>query len=333
MLTSLGETGPVFLNGGSAMRYSHLKNANVDVSQLAVGTWAMGGDSFGDNDDIASSLRAIRTMLEWGVNLIDTAPCYGNGTAEKIVGRSLVGVERDKYLLSTKVGLVTSPSGYDRDSSFKNIIREVESSLRNLRTDYLDFYFVHWPDPKTSFAETMSALRLLKEQGKIRHVGVSNFTKEMIEECERYAAVDVQQPPYSMVNREYEPLIKWGIERGIDSFTYGSLGAGILSGKYRVLPTFSPGDVRETFYDYFKEPKFSKVQQLLKVMDGIAASHNTPLSEVAINWSTQKSYVATALVGVRSSRHAEENCAALEWELSSDEMAKLDNTLDALEIG
>ena len=315
------------------MRYSHLENADVDVSQIAVGTWAMGGDSFGDNNDISSSVRAIQTMLERGVNLIDTAPCYGNGTAEKIVGRALMGIDREKYLLSTKVGLITSSSGYDRDSSFKNIIREVESSLRNLRTDYLDFYFVHWPDPKTSFAETMSALRLLKEQGKIRHIGVSNFTKEMIEECEKYADVDVQQPPFSMVNREYEPLIKWGVEKGIDSFTYGSLGAGILSGKYRELPTFSPGDVRGTFYDYFREPKFSKIQELLKVMDGIAATHNVSLSEVAINWSTQKPYVATALVGVRSPRHAEENCAALDWELSKDEMALLDNTLDTLEIG
>ena len=107
------------------MRYSHLKNADVDVSQIAVGTWAMGGDSFDDNDDIPSSMRAIQTMLEQGVNLIDTAPCYGNGTAEKIVGRALKGIERDKYLLSTKVGLVTSPSGYDRDSSFKNIIEEI----------------------------------------------------------------------------------------------------------------------------------------------------------------------------------------------------------------
>lgn len=173
------------------MRYTHLKNSDVDVSQLAVGTWAIGGDSFGENDGDAASMSAIRTMLEHGVNLVDTAPCYGNGTSEKIVGNALKGVDRESYLLSTKVGLITGANGYDRDSSFKNIMREVESSLRNLRTDYIDFYFVHWPDAKTPFSETMCALQLLKEQGKIRHIGVSNFTTEMIEECEKVAQVDV----------------------------------------------------------------------------------------------------------------------------------------------
>ena len=106
------------------MRYTHLKNSDVDVSQLAVGTWAIGGDSFGENDD-AASMSAIRTMLDHGVNLIDTAPCYGNGTSEKVVGNALRGVDRESYLLSTKVGLITSAAGYDRDSSFKNIMREV----------------------------------------------------------------------------------------------------------------------------------------------------------------------------------------------------------------
>ncbi len=315
------------------MRYSHLSRSNVDVSELAVGTWGVGGDSFGDTDDFKACERAIRTMLERGVNLVDTAPVYGNGTAEKVVGLALRGVDRDSYLLSTKVGLVTAPAGIDRDSSFKNVIREVESSLINLRTDHIDFYFVHWPDPKTRFSETMSALALLKEQGKIAHIGVSNFSKEQIEECEQYGPIDVQQPPYSMVVRESEPLIKWGHEHGIDSFTYGSLGAGILSGKYRELPHFAPGDVRGTFYDYFREPKFGKVQQLLGLMDVIAQRHERPVSHVALNWCTQKDYVATALVGVRTEKHATENCDAFDWELTPEEIEALDAKLDELRIG
>ena len=314
------------------MRYTTLKNAGNKVSQLAVGTWAIGGDSFGDADP-RDAEDAIRTMLEHGVNLIDTAPCYGNGTSEKIVGHALSSADREAYLLSTKAGLVTSARGYDRDSSFKNILREVESSLRNLRTDYIDFYFVHWPDASTPFAETMSALRLLKEQGKIKHIGVSNFTKDMIEECEQYVQIDVQQPPYSMVQREFEELIEWGYARGIDSFTYGSLGAGILSGKFRELPHFDEGDVRGGFYDYFREPKFSKVQELLALMEIIADSHDKPVSQVAINWGTQKPFVATSLVGVRSARHAVENCSAFDWELTDEEMAALDTKLDQLGIG
>ena len=318
------------------MRYTQLKNAGDKVSQLAVGTWAIGGDAFGDTD-FAAAEEAIRTMLEHGVNLVDTAPVYGNGTSEKVVGRALKGVDRDSYLISTKVGLIahSHTDGSDgRDSSFKNVMREVESSLKNLGTDHIDFYFVHWPDPKCPFAETMSALRLLKEEGKIRHIGVSNFLKEQIEECQKYVQIDVQQPPYSMVQREFEDLIKWGYEQGIDSFTYGSLGAGILSGRYRELPNFPATDVRSNFYDYFREPKFSKIQELLKVMDGIAEAHGgVPVSQVALNWGAQKPYVATSLVGVRTAKHAAENCSAFDWELTDDEMAALDAKLDELEIG
>lgn len=155
----------------------------------------------------------------------------------------------------------------------------------------------------------------------------------MIEECEKVAQIDVQQPPYSMVDRSSEDLIKWGYERGIDSFTYGSLGAGILSGKFRELTKFEEGDVRGGFYDYFREPKFSRVQELLKVMDEIAEAHDKPVAQVAVNWSTQKEYVGTALVGVRTDAHAIQNCETFEWELSADEMAKLDARLDELKIG
>lgn len=311
------------------MRYKHFANADVDVSELAVGTWAIGGDNYGPVDREAS-IEAIRRMIDNGVNLVDTAPCYGNGYSEKVVGEALAGGYRDKVLVSSKVGLVTSANGYNRDSSFRNIMREVESSLYNLKTDHIDFYFVHWPDMNTPFAETMSALELLRKQGKIRFIGVSNFTTEMIEECQKYGKVDVQQPPFSMVDRQYVDLMKWGCERGIDSMTYGSMGAGILSGKYRTTPDFPEGDTRLTFYDYFREPKFSKVQELLKAMDTISENHGAPVSQVALNWSCQKSYVGTSLVGVRSVSHADENCAAFEWELADDEIEQLDSELDRL---
>ena len=311
------------------MRYKHFSNAGVDVSELAVGIWAIGGDNYGPVDREAS-IEAIRRMIDNGVNLVDTAPCYGNGYSEKVVGEALSGGYRDKVLISSKVGLITSVNGYDRDSSFKNIMREVESSLYNLKTDHIDFYFVHWPDMSTPFAETMSALELLRKQGKIRFIGVSNFTTVMIEECQKYGTVDVQQPPFSMVDRQFIDLMKWGFERGIDSMTYGSMGAGILSGKFRSAPDFPEGDTRLTFYDYFREPKFSKVQDLLKVMDVIAERHGAPVAQVALNWSCQKDYVGTSLVGVRSVAHADENCAAFDWKLTDDEVALLDAELDRL---
>jgi aryl-alcohol dehydrogenase-like predicted oxidoreductase len=315
------------------MRYTQLENAGVEISELAVGTWALGGDSFGKTTDVAGCVDAIHTMLDHGVNLVDTAPCYGNGTSEKIVGSALAGIDRDSYYISTKVGLVTSDEGFSRDASFKNVMREVHSSLMNLGLDHIDFYFVHWPDMSTPFAETMSALELLRKQGKIRFIGVSNFDIPMIEECEKYATIDVIQPPFSMVDTRSVDLMKLCYERGIDSFTYGSLGAGILSGRFRTLPEFEPGDVRGTFYPYFREPAFSKVQELLAVMDTVAAAHGVPVSQVAVNWVAQKEYVATALVGVRTSKHAVENCAAFDWKLTPEEMALLDDTVATLQIG
>lgn len=313
------------------MRYSHFRNAGVDVSQVAVGTWALGGRGYGPVDR-QQSIQAIRRMLELGVNLIDTAPCYGNGASEMIVGEAIRGIPRDSFMISTKFGLVPDvhKGGMIKLTSYKNAMREVQSSLMNLGTDYIDFYFVHWPDVNTPISETMAALADLKRMGKIRYIGVSNFTKEQIEEAEKYVKIDVQQPLFCMVDRKYEELIRWGYDREIDSMTYGSMGAGILSGKYRTLPGFDARDIRMNFYDYFREPKFSKIQELLKLLDCIGAAHNRPVAQVALNWSTQKEWIGTALVGVRSKEHAEENCSAFEWELTEDEIAQIDRKLEEL---
>ena len=315
------------------MRYKHLNKADVDVSQLAVGTWAIGGANFGpvNRED---SIAAIRAMIDNGVNLVDTAPVYGNGYSEQLVGEALKDGYRDKVLISTKFGLAgTIINPMRRDASFGNIMREVASSLQNLKTDHIDFYFVHWPDPNTPIEETMTALNLLKKKGIIRHIGVSNFTAAQIEEALKYGDVDVQQPPYSMVDRSAEEVMKWGHERGIDSFTYGSLGAGILSGKHRSRPNFPPDDLRWFFYPFFNEPGFSKVQELLKVMDGISSDHgNVPLSQIAINWSCSKDYVGTSLVGVKNPAQAVENCGTFDWELTEEEIELLDRKIVELDI-
>ena len=163
-------------------------------------------------------------------------------------------------------------------------------------------------------------------------MGVSNFSEKQIEDAQEYLQIDVQQPPFSMVNRNFVDLMKWGMERGIDSMTYGSLGSGILSGAIRTLPDFAPGDMRLTFYDFFREPKFSKIMELLKTMDQIAAKHGKPVAQIAINWSTAQDFVGTALVGVRNEQEAIENCAAFDWQLEDDEVALLNAELERLEI-
>lgn len=183
------------------MRYKKFKNAEIEVSQLAVGTWAIGGQNYGKVDK-NEAICAIRRMIENGVNLIDTAPCYGNGTSEKIVGEVLKEIPREQVLISTKFGLIPDiyTHGYKKDTSYKNAMREIQSSLMNLETDYIDFYFVHWPDVNTPIDETMAALEEIKRKGYIRYVGVSNFTAEQIKEAEQYIQIDVQQPLYSMVD-------------------------------------------------------------------------------------------------------------------------------------
>lgn len=151
---------------------------------------------------------------------------------------------------------------------------------------------------------------------------------QQIKEAEQYIQIDVQQPLYSMVDRGFEDLMSWGYDRGIDSMTYGSMGAGILSGKIRSVPSFEKNDLRLNFYDVYKEPKFSKIMELLKVMDSIADGHNVPVGQVALNWSTQKEYVGTALVGVRSIEHADENCKTFDWKLTEEEMKILDSKIE-----
>ena len=320
------------------MRYKHFKNANVDVSELAVGTWAIGESGRYGNVNRNDAIEAIQVALDGGVNLIDTAPCYGTGASEKIVGEAIQHFDRSKLLIATKCGLVPYASpvtrGNMRDASYKNIMREIQTSLNLLGTDYIDFYFIHWPDPATDIAETMSALNVLKKRGYIRYIGLSNFNEEQILAAEEWGQVDVIQPPYSMVNRRDEKLMKWAYEKGINSLTYGSLGSGILTGAYREIPKFeNERDIRNTFYDFFKEPKFSRVMELLKVMDEIAEAHNKPVAQVAINWSTQQDFVGTALCGLSNVKEAQENCATFDWSLTDEEFDRLNKKLDELAIG
>lgn len=314
------------------MRYKQFKNSGVKVSSLAVGTWAIGGDGYGEVNE-KDSIEAIRTMVDNGVNIIDTASSYGAGHSEEVVGKALRDGYRDKVLISTKFGIPFFKD-YANDGTYDNCIKECEGSLKRLGTDHIDFFFMHWPDPNTPVEETMRALNDLKKQGKIRFIGVSNFSQELLEEAMQYATIDAIQPPYSMVNQSAKPLMQWCEGKGIDTFTYGSLGAGILTGAIRELPHYDKDDARYEFYDFFVEPKFSRVMELLKSLDVIAEAHNNcPIAQIAINWSTQKSYVGTALCGVRNSREALENCKTFDWQLTDEEIETIDKVLDEMKIG
>ena len=314
------------------MRYKHVGNADIDISALAVGTWAIGGQQWGDVNE-KDSIDAIRAMIDGGVNLVDTAPIYGNGHSEEVVGKALENGYREKVFLATKFSISNDENGaVINNGSYENAIWECEQSLKRLNTDHIDIYIMHWPDPATPVEVTMRALADLKKSGKIRFIGVSNFDRNLIEEAQKVVRIDFLQPPYSMVEESQKELLAWCETQGIGTMTYGSLGAGILTGAIRELPDWDENDFRYTFYDYFKNPKFSKIMELLKVMDKIAQVRNKPLAQIAINWSTQKSYVSTAICGVRDPQQAYENCATFDWELTGEEMELIDSEIERLQM-
>lgn len=314
------------------MRYKHVGNAGIDISALAVGTWAIGGQQWGDVNE-KDSIDAIRAMIDGGVNLVDTAPIYGNGHSEEVVGKALENGYREKVFLATKFSISNDENGaVINNGSYENAIWECEQSLKRLNTDHIDIYIMHWPDPATPVEVTMKALADLKKSGKIRFIGVSNFDRNLIEEAQKVVRIDFLQPPYSMVEESQKELLAWCETQGIGTMTYGSLGAGILTGAIRELPDWEENDFRYTFYDYFKNPKFFKIMELLKVMDKIAQVRNKPLAQIAINWSTQKSYVSTAICGVRDPQQAYENCATFDWELTGEEMELIDSEIERLQM-
>lgn len=317
------------------MRYKHLRKANVDVSAIAAGAWPAGDAGYGPVTE-AECIEAFQTMFANGVNCIDTAPDYGNGHSEIVVGKALKGLDRSKIFVSTKVGAsavtmkaIRSGAGHCRDGRYENVLYECECSLRRLGTDYIDFYFVHWPDVDTPFSETMEAMKTLKQQGKIRFVGLSNFNQKQLLECENVVKIDALQPPYSMAVRNQEDHLKWAAGRGVSTFTYGSLGGGILTGAFREPPTFERRDPRSFFYPFFKEPSFSKVMKVVETMDKIAAEVGRPVSQVAINWQTSHDYVTVALCGVRNAAEALEDCGAFDWELTPDQIKAIDDSIAA----
>ncbi|MBQ3049677.1 MAG: aldo/keto reductase [Oscillospiraceae bacterium] len=311
------------------MRYKRFGKTELQVSEMCLGTWGIGGAGWDSNSE-ETRLDAIYAAVEAGINFIDTAPAYNNGEAERMLGRALKNMgKRHEVVISTKCGnFFNDGVNYIRDCSRDKIIQQIDDSLRNLQTDYIDIMLIHWPDPKTPFEETMGILSDLKKAGKILHVGVSNFSREQMEEVDRYCTIEAYQPQYSMVSRGNEAQIKWAAEKDIGVMTYGSLGGGILTGAIREVKEYAPSDSRNRFYKHFQEPTFSKIMEVVKVMDRISAEHdNVPLSQIAINWCAQKEFISTCIVGSQQRRKIFENVAAFDWSLSADEMAMLDEAI------
>lgn len=310
------------------MRYKEFGKTGMNVSEMTLGTWGIGGAGWDENSD-ETRKDAIKAAVEAGINFIDTAPAYNAGQAERYIGQVLkdIGIRKEIYI-STKCGNDYIDGKYIRCGRPEKIIQQCDNSLRNLQTDYIDLYLVHWPDPNVPLAETIGALGELKKQGKILHIGVSNFSVDQIKEVQKYCEIEAYQPQYSMVARESEPQIRWAMEQGMGTMTYGSLGGGILTGAYRTLQIYDENDNRNRFYPYFREPLFSKVMMLLKVLDRISEERGVPQAQIALNWTMQKDFISTCIVGAQSRKKIEQNCACFNWELSAEETKMLDMTIE-----
>ena len=307
------------------MQYQEFGKTGLKVSKLCLGTWGIGGagwDSYSDE----SRMDAIKAALECGINFIDTAPAYNAGKAECYIGETLNKLKkRREVVISTKCGNKFVDGKYLRCGSKESILKQCDESLKNLKTDYIDIYLVHWPDPDVELEETIDAVSTLKKEGKILHAGVSNFSKEQIEEAQKYCEIEAFQPQYSLADRKDEKLIRWAYEQGLGIMTYGTLGGGILTGNYRELRTFEQTDSRNRFYPYFKEPLFSKAMELLTVMDQIAEERNVSLAQIAEKWVLQKRFVSSCIIGAQSRARVEENCRNLQWELTDNEIRRLES--------
>ena len=309
------------------MDYSKLGDSDIQVSSVGLGTWAMGNDFWGEVDDV-ESIAAIQASIEAGINLIDTAPVYGSGHSEEVVGRAIAG-RREQVVISTKCGNKRTADGFVRDFSPAFLRQGIEDSLRRLGTDMIDIYFVHWPDPNRPLEPGIEELVRLHKAGKFRHLALSNFGIDLIEQVRAAVEVICLQPHYSLLKRDIEnDILPYAEKEGLGVMSYGTLAGGILTGKLREIPEFPAGDNRSRFYSYYEQPIWDKIQSLVDVLREIAADHDTSPASVAINWTLSQPGVTSVLVGAKRADQARQNAASREWALSNDEGERIEKAYD-----
>ena len=295
---------------------------SLKVSAIILGTWAIGGSMWGTYDE-AQALKTIESAADLGITTIDTAPAYGNGQAEMLIGKVLAQGKREAYQILTKCGIDTA-HGFAVNLSKKFIKQEVENSLMRLRTDYLDLYQCHWPDLKTPLADTMEVLVKLKEQGKIREIGVCNFNEIQLRETFKLASIVSYQPQYSLLNRSVENKeLAFCADKLISVIPYGVLGGGLLTGKYTSKPQFEPMDARNFFYPYYDDSHWPALEKAVARLRVIAQLKQTSPGNLAIAWTIAKGTMP--LVGARTPEQLAQNAVAASLKLSPEEIAELEH--------
>ena len=294
----------------------------LKVSRVALGTWAMGGWMWGGTDQ-RESIATIQAALHQGINLIDTAPAYGFGVSEEIVGEALGGV-RTQAVIATKTGLEWRDGKVYRNATRERITQEVEDSLRRLRTDYIDIYQVHWPDPKVPVEETAEAMRSLYEAGKIRAIGVSNFSVAEMERFRHVAPLHVLQPPYNLFERAIETdILPYARANHIAALGYGALCRGLLSGRMRPDSTFDGDDLRR-IDPKFQPPRFAQYLDAVRQLDEFAQRRfGRRVIQLAVRWMLDQG-ISVALWGGRRPDQLEAALGVAGWSLQSSDREQIE---------
>jgi len=310
------------------MQKRQLGASDLNITPIGVGAWAMGGPgwafAWGSQDD-SQSIAAIRAALDAGVNWIDTAAVYGLGHAEEVVARALEGISPRPYVF-TKCARNWNERGeivicLKRES----VRKELEDSLRRLKVDVIDLYQIHWPEPDEDLEEGWATLGELKQEGKVRHIGVSNFSVDQVRRARKIAPITSVQPPYSIVSPEAEEsILPYAAEHQIGVIVYAPMKSGLLTGAMtRERAASLPADDWRSRSSFFREPQLSRNLALVELLRAIGNRHGRTPGEVAIAWTLRHPAVTGAIVGLRSPDHVQGVIGAAEFRLNEDEIAEI----------
>lgn len=307
-----------------------LPKSDITATRIALGTWAIGGSSWGGTDD-KQSIATVQSAIDRGITCVDTAPVYGCGHSEELVGKALKeGGRREKTVIASKCGLNWKPDGtVFRDASPARLTQEIEDSLRRLQTDYIDIYQLHWPDSTVPIEETAETLLKIRDSGKVRAIGVSNFNAEQIKAFEKICPITTHQPPYNLFERDIEKeLLPTLIEQNIGTLTYGALCRGLLSGKIDRNRTFNGDDLRNSD-PKFQPPRFEQYLNAVKELDDFARTHyDRTVLHLALRWLLDQQGVSIALWGARRPDQLDPANEVMGWSLDKEAQAEINRILD-----
>ena len=328
------------------MEKRKLGQSDLEVTVLAFGAWAIGGWMWGGADS-KEAVKAIETAVDHGMTTIDTASVYGFGLSEELVGKAIKG-KRDKVQILTKFGMSWDgkhgefffeskdnsgkPVKIYRHSSKEKVLSDCDNSLRRLKTDYIDLFQIHWADITTPVSETMEALEILINNGKIKAGGVCNYSVDLMKEAVSTFNLTSNQVPYSMVNRNIEKdTIPFCIENNIGILAYSPLQRGLLTGKMKAGYKFNDGDTRPSS-SFYKEPNFTNILRFIDKIKPIAYERNVTLSQLVLNWTIQQQGITCALAGARNPAQVLENIGASEFFLTKEEIQKINSLIAELQL-